>query len=186
MPNLPTCVAPGCDAVPKNRSMCWAHYKRLRKYGSYDLPTVMDRVMESVAIDPDTGCWVWTKSLERNGYARMSVGHKVDGVHRITYKERHGYDAIPDGYEIDHLCRNRACCNPDHLEAVEHRENIMRSPIAVARINADKTECWRGHPLSGPNLHTNARGHRSCRACSRIKTAQHRARQKEKSLAYAS
>ena len=186
MPNLPTCIAPGCDAVPKNRSMCWAHYKRLRKYGSYDLPTVIDRVMESVVIDSDTGCWGWTKRLERNGYARMSVGHKVDGVHRITYKERHGHDSIPDGWHIDHLCRNRACCNPDHLEAVLPRENVMRSPFTQASINSNKTECHRGHPLSGDNLHTDARGRRTCRACSRIKTAQSRARKKEKSLAYAS
>ena len=184
MPDLPICQAPECNSAAKNRSLCWAHYKRLRKYGSYDLPTVMDRVTESVTIDPDTGCWVWNKSLERNGYARMSVGHKVEGVHRITYKERHGF--IPDGFEIDHLCRNRACCNPDHLEAVEHRENLMRSPIAAARINSEKAKCNRGHELSGDNLAIDALGYRSCRACSRIRTARHRARQKEQSLAYAS
>jgi hypothetical protein len=181
LPDLPTCAAPGCDAATRTRYLCWAHYKRLRKYGSYDLPTVMDRVMVSVTVDPDTGCWVWMKPLESNGYARMSVGHKVQPVHRITYKERHGPDSIPDGYEIDHLCRNRACCNPDHLEAVEHWVNVMRSPIALARINAAKTHCYRGHELAGENLHINTLDQRICRACARIKTAAYRARTKEMS-----
>ena len=76
MPNLPICQAPECNSAAKNRSLCWAHYKRLRKYGSYDLPTVMDRVTESVTIDPDTGCWVWNKCNRGHSGDNLAIDRK--------------------------------------------------------------------------------------------------------------
>jgi hypothetical protein len=73
---------------------------------------------------------------------------------------------LPDGLHIDHLCRNRACCNPAHLEAVTCKENILRSPIAVATINAAKTHCIRGHEFSPENTIV-TKTQRACRTCVR-------------------
>ena len=76
---------------------------------------------------------------------------------------------IPDGKELDHLCRNRKCVNPKHLESVTHRENILRGETIMAE-NARKTHCWRGHPLSGKNLKLKPNGHRQCRACAAMRS----------------
>jgi len=78
---------------------------------------------------------------------------------------------IPDGLTIDHLCRNRACVKPAHLEAVSQRVNTLRSPIAVAAINARKTHCKRGHAFDDLNTRVsigpNGQRRRDCRACHR-------------------
>jgi hypothetical protein len=71
---------------------------------------------------------------------------------------------IPPDFDIDHLCRNRRCVNPEHLEAVTHRENMVRGDTFAAR-NAAKTHCSKGHPLSGENLVNQKRGDRVCRIC---------------------
>jgi hypothetical protein len=77
----------------------------------------------------EDGCWIWTAFLHSDGYGRFhtkDANRKTIGrlVHRITYEELVG--PIPEGLELDHLCRNRACCNPEHLEAVTHRVNVQR------------------------------------------------------------
>jgi hypothetical protein len=69
--------------------------------------------------------------------------------------------------QIDHLCRVRHCVNPAHMEPVTPRENILRSPVALAAINARKTHCPQGHPLSGANLYRTPQGFRACRECRR-------------------
>lgn len=92
----------------------------------------------------------------------MRVNGKKRGVHRVVYELEYG--PIPEGRELDHLCRNRACVNPKHLEIVSHRENCLRG-VAPAAQNARKTHCKYGHPLSGGNLHMRKDGGRMCLAC---------------------
>lgn len=112
-----------------------------------------------------SGCWVWAGSRLPTGYGKFNIKRHSMYTHRIAYMIFVG--DIPAGLHIDHLCRNRACYNPAHLEPVTCRENVLRSPIHMAAINAQKTECVRGHPLSGENLMLAPDGGRKCRACGR-------------------
>lgn len=130
---------------------------------------VETRLWSRVTVKP--GCWEWTGAVTHNGYGQIGLGGaggKRVRVHRLAYELRNG--PIQAGLEIDHLCRNRRCCNPAHMEAVTREENIRRGNAPNA-INARKTHCNRGHALSGENLRMLTRGRRimrSCRTCERI------------------
>lgn len=123
---------------------------------------------------PDLGnCWNWTRGLYRRGYGEFrvpGVGKVV--AHRIAWFILRG--RIPEGLEPDHLCRNRACVRPGHIELVPEWKNILRGS-GVAAINAKKTHCDKGHPLSGDNLFVRKSGHRLCRQCHRDSLRRRRA-----------
>lgn len=118
-------------------------------------------------------CWPWLAYRDRKGYGRMLVGSRRDGsrtyklAHRIAYELLVG--AVPDGLEIDHLCRNPGCVNPAHLEAVTHRENLLRGESPSA-LHSRKTHCPKGHPYDEENTYVEPSGRRRCRICERAKT----------------
>jgi hypothetical protein len=114
-------------------------------------------------VEKTQSCWEWQASKTRDGYGNFSIGdHRMVLAHRFSYETLVG--PVPDGLDLDHLCRNRACVNPTHLEPVTRAENVYRG-IAPAAINKRKTYCIRGHPLSGENLRFTRAGKRVCREC---------------------
>lgn len=114
-----------------------------------------------IKIQKKGSCWIWKAAINECGYGTFTVGKKVL-AHRYAYELLKG--KIPTGLQLDHLCRNRACVNPEHLEVVTQQENIRRGECAAAR-HARQIHCKRGHPLSGDNLYITPDGRRQCKIC---------------------
>ena len=106
-------------------------------------------------------CWTWIACKNICGYGLFNLNGKIIGAHRISYELVNG--SIPKGLELDHLCKNPLCVNPDHLEAVTHRENLLRGETS-ASINAKKTHCIRGHEFTPENTYLN-QSKRRCKIC---------------------
>lgn len=124
-----------------------------------------ERFWEKVNKQAAGGCWEWQASRMPNGYGRFVRDEGGSTLtHRIAYEMLVG--PIPAGLQIDHLCRNRGCVNPAHLEPVTARQNVLRSE-SMAAHHAKKTHCPAGHPYAGDNLHIDRSGSRICRACHR-------------------
>ena len=105
----------------------------------------------------ETPCWVWNRHIDKDGYGG-GMPKPNPGAHRYVYALMVG--PIPDGLQIDHLCRVRACVNPEHMEPVTHAENMRRS------FHAQKTHCQNGHGFSPENTYQRPKdGVRQCRAC---------------------
>ena len=119
------------------------------------------------------GCWEWTAVRTRLGYGQFSVRRRMVYSHRFSYELRRG--PVPAGLELDHLCRNPSCVNPDHLEAVTHRENALRGESMPARYAA-RTCCSRGHEYTPENTRVTKRGARLCRICDRARDRARRPR----------
>ncbi len=132
---------------------------------------LMDRFMRFVSPEPNTGCWLWIGASNSTGYGFIAYRGNAYGAHRMSHELYKG--PIPDGFEIDHLCRVKSCVNPDHLEAVLPRVNLLRSTVQEVnrRLQLAKTHCPHGHPYSGDNLviakvkHTRSGTQRICRTC---------------------
>ena len=125
-------------------------------------------------------CWNWIGEITDKGYGRLQNGYKRVKAHRYFYELFVG--KIPVGLEIDHLCRNKKCVNPKHLELVTHRENIIR---AWAERKKNTPNCPNGHPYSGKNLYIyfdkkkNLRW-RACKECKILATIRWLKRRKRK------
>lgn len=111
------------------------------------------------------GCWEWDRP-RADGYGRVwvSAAWPHAYVHQVSYLLAGG--TIPEGMEIDHVCRNRRCVRPSHLECVTHRENVLRSEGSAAQ-HARRQFCPRGHLYAGANLKVRVDGRRACRQCER-------------------
>ena len=118
------------------------------------------RFERSFVPEPNTGCWLWLAHLEK-GYGRMSVAGKRQFAHRLSYEHVNGL--IPNGLQVDHLCRVPCCVNPDHLEAVTPKVNTLRG-LAIPAFNSKKTHCKRGHVFDETNTYLVPKG-RHCREC---------------------
>lgn len=123
--------------------------------------TPLERLLARLQVQP-SGCIVFIGSISPYGYGQLKIGGRSHPAHRAAYEAFVG--PIPDGLTIDHLCRNRACCNPEHLEPVTRVENVLRG-MSFGAVNARKTHCHRGHPLDEANTYRPPSGGRHCRAC---------------------
>lgn len=140
-----------------------------------------ERLLAKVSKDPNTGCWNWTGALQANGYASMRVqrgearaGWRTTSGHRLAFELYRG--PIPEGMELDHLCRNRRCVNPDHLEVVDRATNTLRgdAPALIGALNASKTHCNSGHEFTAANTYQRPDGGRTCRMCARLRARERR------------
>lgn len=125
--------------------------------------TPIERIARHSVVD-ENGCWQWTGYIAPDGYVAFWHEGTNRRAHRVSYELHVG--PIPEGLTLDHLCRNRACVNPAHLEPVSLGENVLRGNNRAAR-NARKTHCVRGHRFDQDNTYMTAKGERSCRACKR-------------------
>jgi hypothetical protein len=135
--------------------------------------TPSERFWAKVNRTGPTECWEWNGAMS-NGYGVFNhVRGKGMRSHRYAYLQLVG--PIPDGLVLDHLCRNRRCCNPAHLEPVSNRENILRGD-SFGAVNARKTHCPQGHTYDEANTYVDARGCRHCRICRAAHMARHKTR----------
>lgn len=137
----------------------------------------LERLLTKATIRSWGSCWLWQANVSREGYGTLWLDGKKDLAHRVSYVLARG--AIAEGLELDHLCRNRSCINPLHLEAVSHRTNSLRGTSPVA-VNAAKSHCPRGHEYQGHNLYVRPTGFRTCRPCNAANNRAYRERGRQK------
>jgi len=157
-----TCPIPDCNKPIESRGWCKNHAQKWRYSGTpYGRPIIpaLERLHELTSFDG--GCWLWLGYKTKLGYGHMydAQAQRMGLAHRVIYGHLRG--CIPDGLELDHLCRTPACVNPEHLEPVTHAENMRRTVVV-------KDSCPRGHLFTESNtgwIKTN--GRRRCLQCHR-------------------
>ncbi len=133
-------------------------------------PRVSARVTSGAVVLPSP-CWLWHGATSADGYGSVSDGARVVKVHRLAWESAND-QSIPDGWEVDHICFNRRCVNPAHLEAVPRDENQRRRVALISH-------CPQGHPYDDANTTITSRGGRRCRECQRRWTSESARRRKE-------
>lgn len=179
------CSIEGCSAPHVARGYCNRHWKRARSAGTFvaGWPSPEERFWSKVDKDapvpefaPHLGpCWWWKGYLMVDVYGNRNYGQFVIRekkflAHRLAYEWLVG--PIPEGLQMDHLCRVQRCVRPSHLEPVTNQENARRGYWGM------KTHCPRGHPYDEANTHTRSNGSRICRTCARELQRQRRAKQR--------
>ena len=156
------CSIKGCDQTARGRGWCLTHYRRWMRTGSPEGLTLERRFFEHIAHQDERGCWIWDKPHPESGYGQFARGK----AHRWSYEFFVG--EIPKGLDLDHLCRNRACVNPWHLDPVPLVVNVMRGEGPMA-VNARKTHCIHGHAFTPENTYRPPKRPetRQCIACRR-------------------
>jgi hypothetical protein len=171
------CRLDDCQTIvsPKSaKGLCAKHYRRLSIHGDPNIVKIkwydneLDKIFAAIEIPEDyvDDCWIWIRKRHKFGYGKHYWKKHSTSAHRALFKIL--VDDRIDGLDIDHLCKNPPCVNPNHMEAVTSRENTLRGSSPPA-LNIVKTECLNGHKYTTENTKLNKRGGRSCRECSRIK-----------------
>lgn len=164
-----TCTVEDCDAPHRARGYCNRHYKQWQNDWALK-SDIIDGLRrsdwEKIDRTSPEGCWLWTGAYSSHtGYGRVGWKSQVRDAHRYVWERLRG--PVPAGLELDHLCRNRRCCNPGHLEPVTHQTNVLRG-VSPASLHARKTHCPRGHQYDGVvNRVSEGRTARKCLECDR-------------------
>lgn len=192
-----TCSVEGCEKPARKRGWCDMHHSRWLRYGDVHyvrrkvtVGSPIVRFMAKVEVSTVSSsyalglgpCWLWTSALNHHGYGLFGRGGRGGGMakaHRWSYE--HFVGPIPQGLEIDHKCRVRACVNPAHLEPVTRAENQRRRPdggagVVEASKKAMLTHCKWGHPFDEGNTYVTPSGSRACRSCRSARSRRSRQR----------
>ncbi len=172
------CPVENCKNPLFAKGLCSTHYARWKRHGNVNVNlkklSLGVKFWRHVFIDSsvENSCWVWVGCICR-GYGHFVTSQQptvIVKAHRFSYESLVG--KIPDGLTIDHLCRNKACVNPNHLEPVTMRINVLRGTSIVAN-NAAKKQCDHGHSFDKKNTYVYKsgprKGARKCRTCERIR-----------------
>ena len=130
-----------------------------RRIPSRRIP-LTERMWNFISPEPNSGCWLWEGGISQDGYALVWANGTGGKAHRMIYEEMRG--PVPDGLQLDHLCRVRFCVNPDHLEPVTQQENVNRGLGSTQ----NRVRCVNGHDYTEENTVRLKNGYRKCRTCS--------------------
>lgn len=186
MTELELCEWETCIRFRGQKSrLCVMHRARKQRGMPMDQPPriigdIDARFWSKVGYAAAIDCWPWSASLNDGGYGQFMVDGKPQRAHRIAWELLRG--EIPHGLVIDHLCRNRWCVNPWHMEPVTNEENIARGLFLVTRP-PQRTVCPSGHRYEGDNVRIDPQGYQRCRACERKQSLESYYRRKERQIA---
>ena len=173
------CSVTGCPRFCAGRGFCQIHYMRFLRHGnplggrptySNDETRFWAKVDKNGPV-PLGPCWIWKARRNPNGYGEFRFSNRTKLAHHHAYELLKG--TIPEDVELDHVCDNPACVNPEHLYPVSHRVNMMRGKRNVAHFAALKTHCNKGHEFTAENTYV-SQGHRKCRFCVLARTERYR------------
>lgn len=133
----------------------------------------MEKFLAKVEKGVPNECWPWLGTTN-NGYGQVTMPGRQISAHRLAYAAWIG--PIPEGFEVHHICENKSCVNPAHLDSLPHKDHTRRHLTNPLTQNFLKTHCKRGHELTGYNVYPTKSGGRTCRECNNMRNREHYAR----------